>query len=45
MDTAEPTREWRRKHYRRSRREWISYAGLALLTMVTASVVAAVLMQ
>ncbi|WP_181032576.1 MULTISPECIES: hypothetical protein [unclassified Arthrobacter] len=41
MDTPAPTKEWRRKRYRRTRRDWITYLGLALLALVTAVVVAA----
>ena len=41
MDTLEPTREWRRKHYRRTSREWLTLAGLALLVMATTVMVAA----
>lgn len=45
METIEPTREWRRKRYPRTRREWMSYAGLALLLLATAAMVAAVLVR
>lgn len=41
MDTLGPTTEWRRKRYRRTRRDWITFIGLALLMVVTAVVVAA----
>ncbi|WP_342022295.1 hypothetical protein AAE021_10570 [Arthrobacter citreus] len=41
MDTPAPTREWRRKRYRRSRRDWMTLTGLALLAVMTAVVVAA----
>ncbi len=41
MDTLEPTREWRRKRYRRTSRDWLTLAGLALIVMATTVVVVA----
>ena len=43
--TQEPTREWRRKRYRRTRRDWMMYTGLALLALVTGVMVAMTLMR
>ena len=40
LNQPAPTREWRRKRYRRTRRDWITSAGLFLLLVVTALVVA-----
>ena len=45
METLEPTREWRRKRYRSTRRDWITLTGLALLVLATAVVVAAAFMR
>ena len=43
--THEVTREWRRKRYRRTRRDWITYIGLSLLAVITAVVVAAAVLS
>ena len=43
--TQEPTGEWRRKRYRRTRRDWITYIGLSLLAVITAVVVAAAVLS
>ena len=45
MDTSGPTTEWRRNKYRRTRRDWLIYAGLASLALLTAGLVAAALMR
>ena len=45
MDTLGPATEWRRKKSRRTRRDWLIYAGLASLALLTAGMVVVALMR